>query len=111
MTNSVPFYTTMKWIALALAATLAIPSVRGQSRNEGLDALVQVLSQNNDPEFQHDILKGMSDGLKGRRNVIMPNGWEDLAQKLLQSPNGEIRELTQGLSLTFGSRTALKTLR
>src|SRR5439155_16005516 len=57
-----------------------------QNANEGLNALVQVLGQTDDPQFQLDILKGMSEGLKGRKGVPMPAGWDAVATKLSQSP-------------------------
>ena len=82
-----------------------------QKANNGLNALVEVLAQSDDPQFQYDILKGMSDGLKGRRGITMPAGWEDLAKKLAQSANPQVRELAQSLSLTFGSISALNQLR
>jgi len=102
----------MKWIfRAALATALLLSHAFAQERNEGLDALVQVLDQSDDPQFHLDLLKGMSDGFKGRRSVAMPAGWEVLASKLSKSPNPQIRELVQSLSLTFGSATALATLR
>ena len=79
--------------------------------DSALPALVQVLRQTDDPQFQFDVLKGMSDGLKGRREVKMPAGWEELTGKLLKSPNPQVRELAQSLSLTFGSAPALASLR
>jgi len=102
----------MKWIfRAALATALLLLPAFAQERNEGLDALVQVLSQSDDPQFHLDLLKGMSDGFKGRRSVPMPAGWEVLASKLSKSSNSQVRELVQSLSLTFGSVTALATLR
>lgn len=82
-----------------------------QKADDGLKALVKVLAQSDDPQFQYDILKGMSDGLKGRRGVNMPAGWEDLAKKLSQNSNPRLRQLVQSLSLTFGSVSALNELR
>jgi putative heme-binding domain-containing protein len=78
--------------------------------DETLHALVHLLDQNEDPQFQLDILKGMSDGLKGRRGVKMPAGWEEVSAKLRKSPNPQVRELAQSLSLTFGSASALASL-
>src|SRR5687768_7163521 len=91
-------------IGLLLSAFLA----RGQG---SLSALVEALAKSEEPQFQQDILKGMSDGLKGRRDVQMPVGWDALARKLKKSPNSEIRELARGLSVTFGSKEALEELR
>ena len=79
--------------------------------DDALPALVQVLAQTDDPQFQLDVLKGMAEGLKGKRGVTMPAGWEDLSTKLSRSANPEIRALVQGLSLTFGSSSALAALR
>src|SRR5688500_7466586 len=54
---------------------------------DSLVVLVELLGSNDDPQFQLDLLKGMSDGLKGRREVKMPAGWEAVAEKLAKSPN------------------------
>jgi putative heme-binding domain-containing protein len=93
------------WLGLATCAP-----VSGQT-DDTLAPLVEVLKQADDPQFQLDILKGLSAGLKGRRNVPMPAGWDALAAKLAKSPNAEVRELTQSLSLTFGSAGAMTALR
>ena len=101
----------MKRIALCLIiALLPGPSMRAQDADT-LAPLVQVIAQTDDPQFQLDILKGISEGLKGRRNVKMPAGWEEAAAKLAKSPNATVRELTQTLSVTFGSRAAFAALR
>jgi putative heme-binding domain-containing protein len=76
-----------------------------------LPALVDALRKSDDPQFQMDVLKGMSDGLKGRRDVKMPAGWDELARKFKESPNPDIRELSRSLSVTFGSKEALEELR
>ena len=78
---------------------------------EALGALVGVLKDVDDPVFQQDILKGISDALKGQRNVKPPKGWGEVAPKLAKSPNKEVRQLVQSLSLTFGSKAAMETLR
>src|SRR5688572_17265276 len=98
-------------LRLFLIAALAF-GVRAQAQNEeALVALVQVLGQNEDVQFQLDVLRGMSEGLKGRRGVKMPQGWDEVATKLGESSNAEVRELTRSLSLTFGSATAMTALR
>lgn len=79
--------------------------------DDPLPALVQLLNTTDDPQFQLDLLKGISAGLEGRRNVAMPAGWEELTAKLGQSPNEEVRSLVQSLSLKFGSGQAQAELR
>jgi putative heme-binding domain-containing protein len=99
-------------LAAALLAMPVAPTVRAaDDADEGLAAITELLASSDDPQFQLDVLKGMSDGLKGRREVKMPAGWEAVAQKLAKSPNAQVRELAQSLSVTFGNATALNALR
>jgi len=94
-----------------MVGIIALSTKAPAQNEEALTALVQLLGQNDDPQFQLDVLKGMSEGLKGRRGLKMPAGWEDVAAKLTKSPNAQIRELAQSLSLTFGSASAMGALR
>jgi len=95
-----------------LSISIVPPSSRGaDEQGEGLAALVELLGSSDDSQFQLDVLKGMSDGLKGRRGATMPAGWDKVAEKLGHSPNPQVRELAQSLSVTFGSATALDALR
>ncbi len=97
--------------ALLCCGLFIMPVVGEEDSNEGLSALVELLSSSDDTQFQLDVLKGMSDGLKGRREVKVPTGWEAAADKLSKSPDSKVRQLTQSLSLTFGSASALASLR
>jgi putative heme-binding domain-containing protein len=100
----------MRILVLLVALSFAVPFAQAQS-NDALPAVIQVLGQSDDPQFQLDILKGLNDGLKGKRGVKMPAGWETVSAKLSKSSHPAIRELTQNLSLAFGSESALKALR
>ena len=96
---------------LLLALGLWLPvSLRAQDA-EALAALVGVLKEVDDPAFHLDILKGIAAALKGQRNIKMPKGWNEIAPKLAKSPNAEVQQLAQALSLTFGSKAALDALR
>ena len=96
---------------LLLTLVLWLPgSLRAQDA-EALAALVGVLKEVDDPAFHLDILKGISAALKGQRNIKMPKGWNEIAPKLAKSPNAEVQQLAQALSLTFGSKAALDALR
>jgi putative heme-binding domain-containing protein len=97
------------FLLLALVLWLPVP-LRAQDA-EALAALVGVLKEVDDPAFHLDILKGISAALKGQRNIKMPKGWKEIAPKLAKSPNAEVRQLSQSLSLTFGSKAALDALR
>jgi putative heme-binding domain-containing protein len=89
---------------------IIIPASAASSPNP-LTVLIQTLRDSEDAALHGDILKGMSDGLKGRRQVAMPAGWDAVAAKLARSPDATVRQLTQTLSLTFGSTGALAALR
>ncbi len=78
---------------------------------DALGALVGVLKESDDPGFQLDILKGIAAAMKGQRDVEAPDDWGAVASRLAKSPNAEVRQLAQSLSLTFGSKAALDELR
>lgn len=93
-------------LALFSAAVL---QVSAQS-DAALNSLVQVLGESADPQIQLDILRGMSDALKGKRESAMPAGWDKVEQRLGTSDNTQVRLLTQSLGLTFGSKRAMEQL-
>ncbi|MGI8966038.1 MAG: HEAT repeat domain-containing protein, partial [Limisphaerales bacterium] len=106
--------------ATTLLTNAKIPRVREFisrrliSKNENGDslaALVSSLNRRDDSSFQLDVLNGMSDGLKGRREIKMPTEWEKISSQLSESSDQNIRALNQSLSLTFGSASALAALR
>jgi len=99
-----------RFFLLLLAASLPLASLRAQS-DDALPILVQVLQSTDDAQVQLDILKGLADGLKGRRGVKAPAGWDTLATKLATSSNAQVKELVQQLSLVFGSASALADMR
>ncbi len=96
---------------LALLCLLVSPHGARAQDADTLAALVGVLKESADPQFQLDILKGISDALKGQRQVKMPAGWEALSPQLAKSTNAEVRQLAGQLSVTFGSKAALDALR
>ncbi|MHB8521919.1 MAG: c-type cytochrome [Limisphaerales bacterium] len=100
-------------IAAVVVGAFPIPRLQSQTADppDALPALVQVLRQTEDAQFQLDVLKGMSEAMKGRRHVTMPAGWENVAAKLGQSPNATVRALVQSLSVSFGSERAVAALR
>ena len=85
--------------------------IAAHAADPALNSLVQVLNEAADPQLQLDILRGMSDALKGKRDAAMPSGWERVEQRLGASENSQVRLLTQTLGLTFGSQRALAQLR
>ena len=78
---------------------------------EALGVLVGVLKGSDDPGFQLDILKGIAAALQGQRNLKPPKGWEAVAPRLAKSSDAEVRQLSQSLSLIFGSKVAMAAMR
>ena len=56
--------------ACIVALTVAMPifTRAAEDADDSLSALTELLASTDDAQFQLDVLKGMSDGLKGRRN-------------------------------------------
>lgn len=98
-------------LAAALFVTNTATRAADAANVAPVNALVQLLGQSGDTQLQLDILRGMSDALKGKRDVPMPVGWAELELQLDKSNNEQIRVLAQSLGVTFGSERALKQLK
>jgi putative heme-binding domain-containing protein len=97
--------------AAGLISAAASFSVFAAESTAPLNSLVQLLGETTDLQLQLDILRGMSDGLKGRRDAPMPPGWEKMEEKLGASGDERVRVLAQSLGLTFGSPRAFQQLK
>lgn len=96
---------------LAGSLLFSAQSFAQEKSDAGLEGLVQVLQVADDNQVQLDILKGISEALKGKRNVPMPEGWNQAEKKLGSSQDQQVRLLAQSLALTFGSKEALGQIR
>ena len=97
-------------VFLALILFIMHHGAASQDSN-GLDQLVGLLVESSDSQFQLDLLKGISEALKGRRDVKEPKGWREVAKSLSESSLDEVREISILLSLKFGSQVALDDMR
>ncbi len=73
--------------------------------------MVKALAAEDSADRQLALLRGLSEALKGRRQVGMPKGWPEVFTRLSASKDAEVRRLAQSLSATFGDATALAGLR
>jgi putative heme-binding domain-containing protein len=101
----------MKQFLLVFLIASGLSWITPASADEGIDALVEVLSISTDAQLDLDILRGMRDGLRGSARVAMPKGWDAVEKRLNKSPNTEVRELAGFLAGIFGSSDALEGLR
>ncbi len=92
-------------IALSLT-TNALVSAADQS--ESLEILVGTLSDVDDDAVRGALLRGMIDGLAGRRNLPAPKGWDSLKKALNQSSDPSVREHADRLAQIFGDPEAIE---
>ncbi|HET6246663.1 MAG TPA: hypothetical protein VFE47_03110 [Tepidisphaeraceae bacterium] len=64
-----------------------------------------------DPAAQADVLRGIADAMKGRRQAPMPAGWRPLYAKLQHSADPQVRKLAVDLALVFGDSDAVAELK
>ncbi len=95
-----------RYVFVLLCATLLV-----RAQDSPLNSLIGILADAKDPQLQLDVLRGISDALKGKRNVPMPTGWQAVEEKLGLSRDEQVRLLTQSLGLTFGSERALQAIK
>jgi putative heme-binding domain-containing protein len=99
-------------VSLSLGLGPAVPArASGEADDDGVAVLVGVLAENADPQFQLDILKGINSAMEGRRNVAAPQGWAEVREKLLSSPNRDVRAQAQSLAVVFGDTAAFEVMR
>lgn len=101
---------------LKLIDEAKIPLVRGylirrltQANDPALlnQLVAQVLSKATQPAEQLLVLKEMSEGLRGRRQVPMPEGWGDLYKHYSTSNDAALRAAALNLAITFGDPQAM----
>jgi putative heme-binding domain-containing protein len=79
--------------------------------SHGMAPLVRLLAESDDVDLQADVLRGMYEALRGRRQVPQPEGWPAVARKLAAGPSAEVRQKALILSVLFGDAQALAQLR
>jgi putative membrane-bound dehydrogenase-like protein len=78
---------------------------------DALSLLVDRLAKTTDEAKQLAMLRGLQDGLKGRRDLPMPAAWPKAIAMLSGSKNSEIRNGALALAVTFGDAKALEAMR
>jgi putative membrane-bound dehydrogenase-like protein len=64
-----------------------------------------------DAASHRDILRGLQEGLAGKRSIVMPAGWTGVFPDLVESPLPEVRERALALAVQFGDERAFTLLR
>jgi putative heme-binding domain-containing protein len=100
-----------RFLAATIAVVLAGFSLPASAASRGLDTVIEALASIAEPAAQADVLRGIAEALKGRRNVPMPPGWRPLYISLQKSQDPDVRSLAMRLALTFGDADAIAALR
>ncbi len=100
------------WCCLLLAtSTPAAEPAESESASSTLAPLVEVLLLVNDAAVQRDVIRGMREALKGRKQVTMPGNWPMAAKRLTVSDDDEVRRGSLVLSLIFGDQQTCELLK
>jgi len=89
-------------------------SIQAQDKNappvspgDQLELLVEMIGETEFPSIRARLLRGMLDGLEGRRNLAPPSGWNDISPRLATSGNADVRRFSMELSQLFGDTDAI----
>src|SRR5262249_1936248 len=85
---------------------------KGKSNDfNSFEAFFAYLGDKGDPVWQRDMLRGITEGFGGRRQVAMPSSWKKTYTTLIESPLPEVRERALALAVQFGDERAFTLLR
>lgn len=93
-------------LSVVMTACLCAPTP-ADADEDGLAALVQVMQDVDDDGLRRDLLVGMREALKGRKDVPSPAGWAKIYPALAKSANAEVREHARALAIMFDDPTAI----
>ena len=97
-----------------LGLSVWVYSLQAQDKNappvssgDQLELLVEMIGETEFPSIRARLLRGMLDGLEGRRNLAPPNGWNAISPTLATSGNADVRRFSMELSQLFGDTDAI----
>jgi putative membrane-bound dehydrogenase-like protein len=105
--------------AVGLIPRTAIPALRERMARRAAaldpgassrDALVALLRGAAEPSVVLDVLGGMLQGLRGRKDIVPPTGWTAAYEALSTGGDAVIRERADLLALSFGDSRAEESL-
>ncbi len=83
---------------------------RDETPSAGVAALTAALGRTESVEVRRDLLAGMLEAYRGRKQVAPPSGWSAVASKLADSGDADLRLRSVQLSLLFGEARAAEQL-
>lgn len=98
-------------VCVSLVIGAAAPQQSVADEQPDLGPLINLLVEINDDEICLDLLRGMRDGIRGRRNLKPPEQWAAAYSKLSKVANKDVREQVQFLALAFSHKPAIQKLK
>jgi putative membrane-bound dehydrogenase-like protein len=77
---------------------------------EAMHLLVDRLARTGDPGKLLDLLRQINEGLQGKRQLPMPDGWRPIYDFAVESGDDALRSQATALALTFGDPVAFKAM-
>lgn len=94
-------------LSLLLLTGLSYGQDRAQKQaTVSVEKLIRLLATTDDTNLQLDILRGLSSAFQSERSRPMPGPWPRAEEALVVSPIPQIRTLSEGLAMKFGSAKA-----
>ena len=97
-----------------LGLSVWVYSLQAQDKNappvssgDQLELLVEMIGETEFPSIRARLIRGMLDGLEGRRNLAPPSGWNAISPTLATSGNADVRRFSMELSQLFGDTDAI----
>jgi putative membrane-bound dehydrogenase-like protein len=78
---------------------------------EAIGTLIKALSKATSADTQVAYLRGIQEGLRGKRHVQPQPGWSDMLAQLQQSDDTDIRSQALAIGVAFGDERALTIIR
>jgi putative membrane-bound dehydrogenase-like protein len=95
---------------LPLLAQFTARRVAALDTPAGVETVADLLRRASD-ERARPLLRGLSEGFKGRRQVTMPKSWPEAFVALTASKDAEVRSLARNIAVTFGDPQAFAAMR
>ena len=74
---------------------------------ETLEILIQAIGRSESDQVRVSLMKGILDGLSGRRDVAKPSNWDEVSKRLGNAGSPEVQKLVDRLSQSFGDQKAM----
>ncbi|MBO0697061.1 MAG: DUF1080 domain-containing protein [Zavarzinella sp.] len=91
--------------------TRKIATTSTKEQNEMFARVLAKAAEMNNVDRATYVLRGMTEGFRGRKDIPPPAGWEATVDKLVALNKPEITSLTTGVSIAFGDPRAFAAMR